>query len=357
MPKKLSLFPMTRDLCATARYPSLLQGYNLSHLFVPEFMRVDGSDISRLDGGNAASMTLSHYSKDRLAECETIFIDYDEYLADLSFCKEVLADAKEMGKEVILSRTLEQKLREGPPSWPTDLPLEANPNTDLLREIKIPVIMVLSHGLRTDQFAFELALRQHFAEVGYTIGQIGSREMSHFFGFHGMPDFLYEHRDAYEKTLRFNRFIVNLVAAERPELLIIGVPDSIMKFNDRLLHGLGVLPSVICSGVTSDVSILCTYCHEYKEPFFDELSQHSNYRLGSSVQFFNLANTTVDVDDSNPDNMTFDFIDLDSNFVLQQVNNMNVERYHLFNALDRVSAKNACIAIQDALSGNVRYMQ
>lgn len=144
---KLSLFPMTRDLCAVARYSSMLQGYTISHLFVPSFVQMENWDVSQIDGGNFSSMKLSHYNRDRLNECDVIFLDYDENIEDLMLYKEVIADANELNKEIIIARKLEDKMRTSPLSWPTTPPHEENPKADFLHEISVPVIMVLSYGI------------------------------------------------------------------------------------------------------------------------------------------------------------------------------------------------------------------
>jgi len=360
MSERLSLFPMNRDLCAVARYASLLQGYELAHLFVPKYLRMGEEDVSRLDGGTPACLRLTDYSKDKLKDCDVIYMDYDEAMASIDIYKEIILHASEMGVEVIQSRMLMRMMKDESYSLYTadETPFVMSPENDILHEVNVPVVMVLSHGLQTDQLAVELALWQHFTEAGYKVGQIGSHDACRLFGINDIPDFMIEPADAYRKTIRFNKYISDLISKEKFEILIIGVPDAIVKHSNRMLQGLGVVPYAICNAVRSDVTIACTHYGNLKKTFFDEVSRYGKYRLGSPIHFFNMANTLVV-----PDNIMFDDITrltytvLESDFVLNTLNNIKAEEYYLFNVLDKNSAKEACEAVQNTLSGNASYMR
>jgi len=167
-----------------------------------------------------------------------------------------------------------------------------------------------------------------------------------------------QQRDAYEKTLQFNQYVKDLVDSKQPELLIIGIPNPIMKYNHKLLYGLGILPHIICSGVQSDLNILCLQHGMYKKLFFDELSQHCKYRLGGSADFFNIANVSSmpDLSSSDSGKPEINYLNLKSDFVLQSIKDMNIDSHYLFNALNNNSSKNACEAIQNALTDNVHLM-
>ncbi|MCL2189115.1 MAG: TIGR04066 family peptide maturation system protein [Defluviitaleaceae bacterium] len=357
MDKKLALFPMTRNLCAVVRYRSLLQGYALHYAFCPSYMYANNKDVSQFDGGTLADITVTDYCQSKLMECDCLFIDYDENISDLSIYKDIIETAKEMSKELIFSSNIKQKLLMAHSQEKDEVSFYADNDNDILQSINVPIITVLSHGLHTDQFAVELALRKHFIEAGYKVSQMGSFDIGHLFGFANKPNFINEPRDAYEKTLRFNQWAHELVSMEQPELLIIGVPDSIMKYNNKLLHGMGVAPGIICNAIQSDLSIVCTHYGAYKEMFFDELSQYCKYRFDTQVKFYNLANVTSTPDPANRSHTKLNYIKLDSNYVLNGISDLKMEKTYLFNVLDAQSASNTCAAVQDVLTDNVRYMK
>jgi len=356
MTKKLALFPMTKNMCAVVRYLSLLQGYVLSHLLIPNFMGLTGEDISRIDGGTNATATLADYSKELLVECDTLFVDYDESLTSLSLYNEAIQDAKELGKEVILSRKLIQQLqyeinetKELPISNPRIRSLE----NDYLQEIRIPVITVLTQGERADQFIVELALRKHFLEEGYKVSQIGSHEASQLFGFSSLPDFLFESRDIYDKTMLFNDYVKELTDKEQSHLLILGVSGGTMKYSNRVLNDLGFLPFIACTAVRSDLPILCMFHSVYKESYFDEMFNHGRYKLGSPIRFFNISNTCF-LPELSSDIPVIKYVDVNSDFVMNSLQTeMGTGEYHVFNALNNESMENACKSVQEMLTNNV----
>jgi len=320
-------------------------------------MRLDGRDVSYMDGGKPTGAILSDYSKDKLKDVDTLFLEYDDKLSDLTLYQEVINDAKMMGIEVVMSRLLFQNIKESPDCWPQETPLAITENMSRLYEIHIPVITIFSQGVNTDQFAVELGLRKCFTEAGYKVSQIGSREISQFFNFPSIPDFMYEHRSAYEKVLRFNQYVRELTENEKSELLIIGVPGAVMKFNDRILEGLGLLPFLVSNAVKSDLSIMCMYYSVHDKNFFEEMSRYGQYRLDAPIDFFSMSNTTL-VPDAVVEGAKLKYIRLDSEFVLQGIQNvMEGGVYKLFNSLDDNSVQNACIAVQETLSNNIRYMR
>jgi len=359
MCKKLSLFPMTRDQVAMVRYSSLLHGFDLLHCFVPKFRKqIAGADVSRLDGGDVAGTAITTYDRELLAKSDVIFIDYDERISqELKVYQSVISDAEEMCKEIILSNRLKQKLNTESVSWPKDPPRVEIPGEDILYEIHVPVITVSTHGFYTDQFAVELALRKHFVDLGYKVSQIGSWDAGGFYGFSDVPSFIHEPRDAYDKALQFNQFTKDIISKEQPELLIIGIPGATMKFTNQVLQGLGMLPLIIGAAVKADISVLCMHYAEYNELYFKETVDSFKFRQGTLLKFFNLANSSA-MPDMTTDGAKLNYTDLDSDFVLEGIKT-DVEHgdYHVFNALSSKSVEAMCQAMQDTLTGNVRYMR
>jgi len=357
MNKKLALFPMTREQAAMVRYSSLLQGYDICHCFVPSFLRhFEGVDVSRRDGGEEVGSAINLYNKTDLAKSETLFIDYDDKLEELSIYKDVICNAKESGMEVVLSDLLAHRINEESLTWPIDAPMAEKPGEDVLYKIRVPVITVFSQGIRTDQFAIELTLRSYFTNIGYKVSQIGSIDASRFFGFNSIPSFMYEPRDAYEKILRFNYYVRSLVNQEKPELLIIGVPGATMGYSDQLLQGLGLLPFMVSTAVRADLSILSMYYAKYNVPFFDEMTKHFRYKLSCPASFFSISSVGV-MPDPGSERFKLTYFEADSNHVLHSINSeIEHGEYNLFNALNSDSINAMCVAAQKALSDNPRFM-
>ena len=194
---------MNRNLCTVARYSHLLEGYTLYASMVLPSLKLNGADISQIDGGSATGIKLSDYNTDIIKECDMLFVDYNEYITSLPIYQEVIEQASKLGKEVVLSRELSIKLNLQPETFTQTT--QAIPES--LIDCAVPVISVLTQGSNTNQFAIELALRNHFTSKGYNVGQVGTYDASQFFGFDTLPSFMNENRNADQKMLLFKMTI------------------------------------------------------------------------------------------------------------------------------------------------------
>jgi len=352
MNKKLAMFPMTREQCATARYSDLMSGYSLSYCLVPDFRHIEGADISQIDGGDFVDINVYSYSTGKLQACDVIFLDYDTRLPEIDLYKSVLDDAAKFGVEVVLSRALEAEM--GMSSDVASTTVERVFNT--LYEIDCPVVTVLTQGERTDQFAVELALRKYFTEAGYSVSQLSSYKAGIFFDIPNVPDFIREPGDTFDKIVGFNHYVKDLTDREQPELMIIGVPDAILKYNDRVLQGLGIIPYIICTAVESDAPVFCMHHASYNQEYFDNMSLHFLHKYGSEATIFNIANCGI-VPDAGMEGEELDYFDIPSDFVLHSINDMEHEGYEIFNVLNSKSAIALAMAVETALAGNVRSIR
>ena len=352
MIKKIAFLPANKDVCVAARYYSLLEGYELVHIFTPESVKLDGKPINILDGGPAVPIFLSGYSEEKLLECDSLFVASSYKIEDQLFCKKIVDTAVNSGIEVfsssLLSNNLGKNVKAVSYFSEQDMPVKS----DRLYEVKVPVITVLSQGAYTNQFAVELALRKYFSNKGYKISQIGSNELSYFFGFESIPGFIFDQLDAYKKILKFNHYVRQMLEKEKPELMIIGVPDAIMKYNNRILQGAGVLPFIIGSSVKSDLSILCMYYNMYKKQYFEDISNFLNCRLDALVKYFNISNTTIGTTSGLADSL--DYIGLDSEFVSNNIkSDIYTDGHFAFNVLDDNFSEKAFDLMYDDLTNNV----
>ena len=310
---------------------------------------MDSKDISCIDKAMEFGVKMLSYTKECLMTCDVVYIDYDSRLQDIAIYKQVMSDILDMNKEVILSHDLRIKLEIGP------VPVSDTASYwDSLINIPVPVIMVYTQGEHTDQLACELGIRKCFSEAGYKLSQVGSTNAGQFFGFHPVPDLLYTQLEPSEKILSLNYYINNLVSTEKPELLIMGVPNAIMKYDNRILQGMGVLPFIISSAVLGDISVLSINYSDNTKKNYDEINALFKYRFGSPVNFFCMSNVHTSPDDRSG-RRRLAYLDIDIDAVTKKINEqVEFDDYHLFNALTEESMMEACRAIQIALVDNVR---
>jgi len=353
MNKKLGLFPVTREQCALIRYKLLLKEYNLSMAFVPKFLLLDGQDVSCLDGGTDVDFYLTDYNKDKLSTCDVIYLDYSQHLQEIQIYKDVIADAQTMGIEIIYSDTLANMFG----IQKTELLDIKNYEDNQLYDLTCPVITILSQGEGTDQLATELALAKHFLSKGLNVLSIGSSNICGFFGFQYLLNLLNTQDTYYTSVIKLNHHVKELADAQMADLVIISSPHAIMRYNNQILLGLGVMPSILGNAIQSDLTVLCMYYAKYTEDYLDGMSNYCNFKFGCPVDVFSISNTYVEPDQTT--NMrTLSHFDLDSNFVKSSLEyEIKSAEHNLFNPLDDISIDNLCSKVELILTGNVKNMK
>jgi len=346
--RKLALFPATKNTCAVARFASSLADYELVELFAPSFLRLDGLDVAQVDGGPSAQFAISDFSLEKLLGCDVIYIEYDVCLSDLEVYQDIVSHAENMGKEVVLSHQLSQKLYR--------LTFETVPiNEEMLYDIPVPVIALLPHGLYTGQFAMELALRRHFSDRGHKVAQIGSCEAASFFGFETIPSFMHSSCDAYYKTIAFNHYVREMVRTTKPDLLIIASHDPIMRYSNKVLSGLGVQPYIMCNAVRPDAAIVSLHHGTYAKDFLESVSHYCHYHLGCPAKYFNISNVFSSPDPENDSKL--DYLTVESTFTLNNIRQeMEQDGIVLFTALIEGSAAHAYAMLESELEENIQTL-
>lgn len=107
------------------------------------------------------------------------------------------------------------------------------------QEIEVPIISVMGVGYNVSKFDVQLYLREMFLKKGYKVAQIGTKKISNIMGFYSIPDFMYNNRFSGEETiLRFNEFVKKVEDKEKPDIIIIGVPEPILPLNKNIFFHL-----------------------------------------------------------------------------------------------------------------------
>ena len=132
----------------------------------------------------------------------------------------------------------------------------------------MPIISVMGVGYNVSKFDVQLYLREMFLKKGYKVAQIGTKKISNIMGFYSIPDFMYNNRFSGEETiLRFNEFVKKVEDKEKPDIIIIGVPEPILPLNKKHLFSFGIRAYEIYQAVDVDYCILNLLSGEYSDQF------------------------------------------------------------------------------------------
>lgn len=162
---------------------------------------------------------------------------------------------------------------------------------NILYKLDVPVIAVAGTGSFSQKFDLQLYLRKEFLDLGYKVSQIGSRPYCEMFGFQSMPKWMFDstYTDR-EKVYAFNHYLKRIELNEKPEVIIIGLPEGIIPFNEKHSQGFGLCAYEICSAIHPDYLIMSLYNGEYTQQFLDEMKNLTKYRLHVEIDDFYISN-------------------------------------------------------------------
>lgn len=326
--KKLMIYPYNTQLAAFVRHHDLLvEGYELDSV-------VTAMDTGLYKKTVFGSDFIIGTDFDKAVEkCDAIFFNEwngFKYRKD-KLCKKIDV-AMEKGKEIILNTTLDKnaiskidaKCKQDHIKF-TDF--YANGKTirsitSKLMDIQAPVLFIGSLAENCNKFEIQLALRKALIKDGYRIGQIGTKNYCELFGFHSFPEFMFskEYTEV-EKVLLFNKYVYDIEENEHPDLILIGLPGSLVAFSNTIHNKFGIISYLISQALNPDFVIISTLFDYYEPVFFEKVSKSIRYKLGYEIDCFNISNCVMDFYE-NEGFQTEKFIDIDIQTVENTVMNI-----------------------------------
>ncbi|MDF2540587.1 MAG: peptide maturation system protein family [Herbinix sp.] len=352
MMKKLALYPFNRELSPIARYIDLLPEYDRCYPLVPNTFSCDGLDISSIDGGDFHGIKVSSDCDKIIDQCDSLYIDFDKRITKKAVYEALIQKGIDHGKEVIVSKTLQKYLAK-------DNLIKGNYASNFigperLYKIDVPVITIMGTGENSNKFELQLALRRYFLSKGYKVSQFGTKEYSELFGFDEIP-FIYEDISVKQRILKLNQYLCNVVNEQKPDLIILGVPGSIMKYNDMVLNDFAEPAHIINNAVIPDIAILSILYEQFTPEYFHMLNNYCKYSMNCEIDYFNIANCKASYDEETKD---LRYIYLDSNYVMNNILSSVVEDITLkvANILQGTSSEQLCSDIERKLASNVELI-
>lgn len=352
---KIAIFPIERRTAALARHCASLRGDEPVCLLAPNHKNMEGRDLSEMDGGSYAGIVLYSGSREQLEQCSLAYFYNSKLVTNNRVYEELIEYARQCGSEVVIDRSLAVRLGLGNVEPEADFQDEY-PSDELL-EPDVPVIAVYSSGEFTDQANVELSIREYFISQGYKTAQIGTEDYSRILGFSAVPSFVTaEGPDMQTRIVRLNHYINRIVKEENADLFILGVPDAIMKYNNKVLNGMGILPFIMSNAVTADIGVLCMYQNSYKKEYFDEMMLYGKYHMNCPLSYFNIANARL-LDEDAYTNKQLDYLLLDHNVVMAETDmEMGADEFVVFNSHTEDSADYAYWKMEEELAENAACM-
>lgn len=347
MPKKIAIFPIDYVTVSLARC-AYMEGYEPLALLAPALCVLEGCDIAKLDGGKNTNIRLYTDYENKILESDMVYFVNCQEAKKLLL--QLLDYAKENNKKIVMSHDMDERsYMEETYSQEYIKDLKSEKQQKLF-QLDIPIISIFTIGKNCGQLQTEILARKYFTSKGYNVMQIGSHDFFSLFGCLCIPDEMFDSTiDPLNKTLIFNRFVYNQAAIKKPDIILLGVPNSIMKYNNNNnLNGLGFLPVIIQSAIRSDIGIVNMYYGNYTTEFLEEIEQFCKYKLNVCAKYFGIANTSVSKNVDNPTEL--EYLYLNSDFVKNNISDN--EKYTMFPVYDEETVYLALKKIEKEMQEN-----
>jgi len=349
-----AIYPYDADACTIVRHGGLLP-YQITATIAPEGFGYCGQNAGTLDGGcDAGHVVLNDFEKGVRDVDWVLFNNASDSMS------EKILKALEYKKNVALlwrlgeekRREVEERCKEANVqfrdfSQPSSSAVKVQQN-DELYEMDVPVVCVCGMSDTTLKFEIQAALRESLCKMGYKVSQIGSREYASLFSMNNFPQYMFKAKGEYSKILYFNHLIKEIEVAEKPDVLIVGIPGGIIPFDKSFNNEFAWLAYLISNSVTPDVTIFSLSYNSYSENFGEEMQRYCTYRYGFENLFFVLSNVYQEIGDRNLKGKKY--IRIDSQALHQTIEQNG---FSTFDILSPESAEKLAVSVVEELSSNL----
>ncbi|WP_449602959.1 TIGR04066 family peptide maturation system protein [Paenibacillus sp. Marseille-Q9583] len=350
MKKKLAVYPFHKGLMPLLLTESELQNFELMYAVVPKgwesFDEVDDTKKALICDEE------SFYLNDLINSVDVLLLCKPQFQVDESGYCRLTSLAEEKGKHIMyvaeLKTVLNQSTIEGWECLNLEHPSISKQNA--LASIDVPVILIMGMGENCGKWNLQLKLSENFRNSGYKMSLISSNALSRLWGYHTIPDIIDGNDLTFsEQVESMNAYIKYIEQAENPDVIIIGVPGSILKYSTSVPNGYGYIPFLISNAVTPDITILSLYNGNYEESHLKEMKSTCLYKYGVNIDYYHISENVCLY---NPEARQLEYYSVDYRDLVEN-NSYSHEGMHTFNLSNSTSQEEAFIRIISELQNNI----
>ncbi len=357
--EKALIYPYDIYSCPIVRHCQSLTNYEIVGIVSPKGWGFTGKDAGTVDGGISLGIIVCNNFGDLLNGYDTaIFTESNNWIDfEKNLYPEIISKIREK-KNIVCSFELNKDVRKEliRECDKSDVYFkyfnetrefsELSCKTEILYDIKTPVIFVLGTTERTHKFEIQLTVRENLLKKSYRISQVGSRKACELFGFHSFPEFMYDlSLSDSNKIIMFNRFIKKIEDKEEPDVLVIGIPGGIMPLDKKHTNHFGLIAFQVANAISPDAVIFSSTYEEYNPDYFEKISTSIKYKLGFEVDAHVLSNMKIDWEETRQGpnvvylTLTSEFVDQKKIFYRQQ----GIQVYNVLNLSDSAKLTNSIV--------------
>jgi len=350
MKKRLTIYPFVEEAIPLLRNKDKINEFEIVHCIMPNDWTIDTDDEEVLKKLCPVS---EFYSQDYINETDVLLICKPKQDVEFSFYSDIINHVRENRKQLMYVKELSQIIKNVVIA--DDVFLNQTDESiaftsSELSDITVPVIMVLGLGENCDKFNIQLGLWDYFIKSGYKASLISSNVIAKIMNADLIPSFIDSPELTFsQQVLHVNKYVKSVQEKSNPNVIVMGVPGGVIKYNQAIPNGYGYTQFVIGNAIKPDVSILSLYCGEYKLEYIKEMQQVCHYRFGINVGYFHISNKALDYD---IETKKLNYFTVDMSYHIENVVKPQ-EHIPAFNIYDNKSSEMVFSSIMEELQTNV----
>ncbi len=284
-PFKTMIFPFDRE--SEFLTDKLLSYGQMGNMQIKELVSMPGWGLTGdVHKGYEENLVVKDDFKESLNSVEVVCI-VNSWL-ELSFSKFILPvvkEAAEKGKAVLITRELSENDKAVIHALNAEsihvIESEAARVDGRYLDIDTPIVAVGGATENCAKLTVELGVKEQLEKVGYNVLLITSRNEGTLLNSLSMPNFMLMHDlSENEKVRAFNHFLADADNHFNPDIIIIGIPGSMVAYDEKHFKDYGILAMEISRAVSIDAIISCSFCGDVSEGFLNEFEERIESRFG-----------------------------------------------------------------------------
>lgn len=309
MNNKIALFPYDKFSLPIARHwNSLDDHHRLQQLIAYKGSGLTGRDAAWACNHPPIGIEVTDWSSMNLSEWDTLLINCsglaNEYLTE---CTDIFRNYLEIHKHVVFadsSRTsplpVLESLYQTYPDYVKLVNAQTSVDVPWTSNIKyipldIPVLLVGGLAHESDSLETILSLREEFGKDGRFASCVIDNDAGLLLGMHTFRHIFSDTTiGEVDKILAINRLTHDIQKAERPEIIIVEVPGTVMKYSKDIPGDFGIHLHMIVQALDPSLFVCCMPFDLAIHPFVEAVSEGFNKRYGFSISAVHASNLLID---------------------------------------------------------------
>ena len=341
--KKVMIYPCDKTTIPfVLRFNDFFKDCELNTVCSYEGCGIIGKDISLLDNRNQVGIIVERLTKEMLVENDILIIaDNDnatvkkeavEMMQEFKGKVICLMDLDNDEKMLLTEKNVNVKYYEELANKYDKKRDEIMANAKKLHKNESIILFVGGIVENANQTEVALNIAKEINDKGYKVSVIGKSKFYNVYPFTSYDSFLDLQNVDFIKTLNYHIEAVELI--DRPDIIVVEVPGTLMRFDEMLLGDCGYNAYMFTQAVIPDYFVCCLPFGDYNDEFCKTISDDLENRFKFSADAIHISNNIINGMKSN-ESMKIETFSLPVTRQIDKINGFkNKNKFPVYNLLD-----------------------